>query len=70
MKRQAEAHSDHLHEAIEMKEKDMETKLQRAIDERLQKEKMKFKEEVAAMVARLKGIDDVMKCKSFKIIYL
>lgn len=63
MKRQAEAHSDHVRELIEMKEKELEQKLQQAVDERLEAEKMRFKEEVAVMVARLKGIDDVMKCK-------
>lgn len=64
MKRQAEAHSDHLQEAIVMKEKEMERKLQRTIDEKLQAEKIKFKEEVAAMVAKLRGIDDIMKCRA------
>lgn len=64
LKRQAEAHSDHLSEVVDMKEKDMERQMKRMLDEKLNEERTKFKEEVAAMVARLRGIDDVMKCRA------
>ena len=70
MKRQAEAHSDHLNEMVDMKEKEMERKMKRALDEKLHEENMKFKEEVASMVARLRGIDDVMKCEYFYFCFL
>ncbi|CAH1397366.1 unnamed protein product [Nezara viridula] len=69
LKRQAEAHSDHLSEVVDMKEKDMERKMKRMLDEKLHEERMKFKEEVAAMVARLRGIDDVMKCEYCLLLY-
>ncbi|XP_014271776.1 MICOS complex subunit Mic60 [Halyomorpha halys] len=64
LKRQAEAHSDHLAEVVDMKEKELDRKMNRMLDEKLHEERMKFKEEVAAMVARLRGIDDVMKCRA------
>ncbi|XP_073971411.1 inner membrane mitochondrial protein mitofilin isoform X2 [Rhodnius prolixus] len=61
MKRQAEAHADHLEEAMEMKEKEMERKMRREMEDKLIEEKNKFKEEIAAMVGRLRGMDDAMK---------
>uniref|UniRef100_A0A069DW02 MICOS complex subunit MIC60 n=1 Tax=Panstrongylus megistus TaxID=65343 RepID=A0A069DW02_9HEMI len=64
MKRQAEAHADHLMEAMQMKEKEMERKLRREMEERLLEEKNKFKEEIAAMVGRLRGMDDAMRTRA------
>ncbi|XP_073971410.1 inner membrane mitochondrial protein mitofilin isoform X1 [Rhodnius prolixus] len=64
MKRQAEAHADHLEEAMEMKEKEMERKMRREMEDKLIEEKNKFKEEIAAMVGRLRGMDDAMKTRA------
>ncbi|XP_075232277.1 inner membrane mitochondrial protein mitofilin isoform X2 [Lycorma delicatula] len=61
LRRQAEAHNDHLNEAIALKEKEVERKLARKVEEKIIEERTKFKEELAGMVARLKGLDEAIK---------
>ncbi|KAL1138065.1 hypothetical protein AAG570_009760 [Ranatra chinensis] len=60
LKRQAEAHQDHLMEALIMKEKEIERKLKRQMDEQVIVEKNKFKMQLASIIGRLKGIDEVL----------
>ncbi|XP_039275816.1 MICOS complex subunit Mic60-like [Nilaparvata lugens] len=64
LKRQAEAHSDHLQEAMALKEKEVERRLHRKVEEKIIEERTKFKEELAGMVGRLKGLDEAIKSES------
>ncbi|XP_026479933.1 MICOS complex subunit Mic60-like [Ctenocephalides felis] len=64
MKLQAEAHADHIRDAVLLKEKEMERKAQRLLDERLAAEKEEYKLQLAAMVGRLRGVDSALKARA------
>lgn len=63
LKLQVEAHSDHLNEAMTMKEKEIERKMKRRLDERVEEEKNKYKTEMGAMISRMQGLNDAMISK-------
>lgn len=58
---QSEAFSDHLADALKIRETEMERVLGRDFDEKLTEERCKFKEQVATMVGRLRGMDSALK---------
>lgn len=66
---QSEAFQDHLADAIKMREQEIERRFGRNFDEKLTEERCKFKEQVAAMVGRLRGMDQAMRGLIF-FIYL
>ena len=55
--RQAAAHSDHLTEVLKVQEKELGEKFDKILEEKLAEEKMKFQNEIAGWIARLKGIE-------------
>ncbi|XP_058813535.1 MICOS complex subunit Mic60 isoform X1 [Topomyia yanbarensis] len=61
MKRQSEAHSDHLADALTQKELEMKRKFQRELDEKITTEQAAYKLQLAAMLGKLKGMDSALK---------
>lgn len=61
LKLQSEAFQDHLADAVKMRELEIERKFGRSFDEKLMEERCAFKQQVAAMVGRLRGMDQAMK---------
>ncbi|XP_014242221.1 MICOS complex subunit Mic60 [Cimex lectularius] len=58
---QNNAASDLLEEALAAKEIEIEKKMKRDIEDKLAEEKVKYQEEMAAMIGRLKGMDDALR---------
>uniref|UniRef100_A0A182N4N9 MICOS complex subunit MIC60 n=1 Tax=Anopheles dirus TaxID=7168 RepID=A0A182N4N9_9DIPT len=56
MKRQTEAHIDHLKDALTQKEVEMRRKFQRELDEKITTEQASYKLQLAAMLGKMKGI--------------
>lgn len=63
LKRQSQAFSDHLEDAIKTREMEIERAYTRKFDEMLEAEKCRFKMQLAAVVGRLKGLDKAIKGK-------
>lgn len=61
MKRQSEAHTDHLADALAQKEVEMKRKFQRELDEKITTEQAAYKLQLAAMLGKLKGMDAALK---------
>lgn len=61
MKRQSEAHTDHLSDALSQKEIEMKRKFQRELDEKITTEQAAYKLQLAAMLGKLKGMDAALK---------
>lgn len=61
LKRQSQAFNDHLADAIKVRETEIERLLSRKFDEMLEEERCRFKMQLAAMVGRLKGLDEGIK---------
>ncbi|XP_044735187.1 MICOS complex subunit Mic60 isoform X4 [Chrysoperla carnea] len=61
LKRQSEAHSDHLNDAIRSKENELKRSFDRQLNEEVLKAKLDYKAQLAAMVGRLKGVDNALK---------
>lgn len=64
MKRQSEAHADHLKDALQLKETEMKRIFARELNEKLAKEQAEYKAQLAAMVGKLKGMDASLKGNS------
>ncbi|XP_053669452.1 MICOS complex subunit Mic60 [Anopheles marshallii] len=60
MKRQTEAHIDHLKDALTQKEVEMRRKFQRELDEKITTEQASYKLQLAAMLGKLKGIHNAL----------
>uniref|UniRef100_A0A2M4BF08 MICOS complex subunit MIC60 n=1 Tax=Anopheles marajoara TaxID=58244 RepID=A0A2M4BF08_9DIPT len=60
MKRQTEAHIDHLKDSLTQKEVEMKRKFQRELDEKITTEQAAYKLELAAMLGKLKGIHNAL----------
>ncbi|XP_053671829.1 MICOS complex subunit Mic60 [Anopheles nili] len=60
MKRQTEAHIDHLKDALTQKEAEMKRKFQRELDEKITTEQASYKLQLAAMLGKLKGIHNAL----------
>lgn len=61
LKKNVDAHNDHLREALELKEKEMRRKFDRELEEKLSTENANYKVQLATMIGKLKGMDDAMK---------
>lgn len=61
MKVQAEAHSDHLKDALTQKEVELKRTFNRELHEKLSTEQAAYKEQLAAMQGKLRGIDAALK---------
>ncbi|XP_055632999.1 MICOS complex subunit Mic60 isoform X2 [Toxorhynchites rutilus septentrionalis] len=61
MKRQSEAHTDHLNDALVQKELEMKRKFQRELDEKITTEQAAYKLQLAGMLGKLKGMDAALK---------
>lgn len=64
MKKQAEAHADHLSDAISQKEAELKRVFNRELSEKLSTEQAAYKEHLAAMLGKLKGIDAALKARA------
>ncbi|XP_066999277.2 MICOS complex subunit Mic60 [Anabrus simplex] len=64
LKRQAEAHSDHLLDAVAVREKELEREFLRMQDEKMATEQAKFKYQLAGMMGRLKGLETSLKARA------
>lgn len=60
MKRQTEAHIDHLKDALTQKEAEMKRKFHRELDEKITTEQAAYKLQLAAMLGKLKGINNAL----------
>ncbi|KFB38195.1 AGAP002364-PA-like protein [Anopheles sinensis] len=60
MKRQTEAHIDHLKDALTQKEVEMKRKFHRELDEKITTEQAAYKLQLAAMLGKLKGINNAL----------
>lgn len=70
LKSQSQAFSDHLSDAIKAREHEIEKQLLRGYDEKLTKERCKFKEQIAGMIGRLRGLDHAMRSKCLILILI
>ncbi|KAI4462088.1 mitofilin [Holotrichia oblita] len=61
---QSEAFTDHLNDALKLKEQELEKKLTRDFDEKILEERCTHKEQLAAMVGRLRGLDQAIKVRN------
>lgn len=61
LKRQSQAFTDHLEDAVKTREMEIERSLARKFDEMLESERCRFKMQLAAVVGRLKGLDKAIK---------
>lgn len=68
LKVQSQAFADHLSDALKVREDELKRMIGRDFDEKLTEERCRFKAQVAAMVGRLKGMDDAFKGILFRLI--
>jgi hypothetical protein len=68
LKIQAQAHSDHLADVLAVKEKELERHFKKIHNERLEQEQSAYKMQIGAMLGRLRGIDDALKCNTNVIV--
>uniref|UniRef100_A0A034VL67 MICOS complex subunit MIC60 n=1 Tax=Bactrocera dorsalis TaxID=27457 RepID=A0A034VL67_BACDO len=64
LKKQAEAHSDHLNDAIAMKESEMKRNFTRELEDKLATEKANYKLQLAAMVGKMRGMDAALQARA------
>ncbi|KAJ9580047.1 hypothetical protein L9F63_004284, partial [Diploptera punctata] len=64
LRRQAQAHSDHIADVLAVKEAEMERELRRVQDEKIAAEKAEYKMQLAAMLGRMRGIDDALRARA------
>lgn len=65
LKKQSEAHADHLEDAVKEKEKELKRVFNRELNEKLSIEQAAFKLQLATMLGKLKGMDAALKGKNF-----
>lgn len=63
LKMQSEAHADHLGDALTQKELEMRRIFNRELSEKLSTEQASYKEQLATMLGKLKGMDAALKGK-------
>ena len=63
MKKQIEAHADHLNDAISQKEVEMKRLFARELDEKISSERASYNSQLALMLGKLKGMDSALKGK-------
>jgi mitofilin len=61
LKRQIEAHTDHLKDALSQKEAEMRRLFDREMDEKLANERASYNTQLAGMLGKIKGMDAALK---------
>lgn len=61
LKRQVEAHTDHLNDALAQKETEMKRLFGREMDEKLANERASYNSQLAGMLGKIKGMDSALK---------
>jgi mitofilin len=61
LKKQIEAHTDHLNDALSQKEAEMKRLFNRELDERLANERASYNTQLAIMLGKIKGMDAALK---------
>lgn len=64
MKKQIEAHADHLNDAVSQKEAEMKRLFARELDEKIASERASYNSQLASMLGKLKGMDSALKGKN------
>lgn len=76
LKHQAEAHIDHLKDAVSTKESEMKRSFTKELEDKLATEKANYKLQLAAMLGKMRGMDAALKGKilfemvSYYFVYL
>lgn len=63
LKKQIEAHTDHLEDALSQREQQMKRKFNREMDEKLANERASYNTQLAMMLGKIKGMDQALKGK-------
>lgn len=61
LKLQGQVHTDHIQDALAIKEQEADRKLKRALSEQTEKDSLKYKSQLAAIVGRLRGLEAALK---------
>jgi len=61
LKKQIEAHTDHLNDALSNKESELKRLFARELDEKIANERASYNTQLAAMLGKLKGMDSALK---------
>lgn len=61
LKLQGQVNADHLKEVLEIKEKEAQRLINRAVSEQAEAESTKYKTQLAVIVGRLRGLDEALK---------
>lgn len=64
LKQQAEAHMDHLTDAIAMKETELKRSFSRELEDKLSAEKANYKLQLAAMCGKMRGMDAALQARA------
>ncbi|KRT79302.1 hypothetical protein AMK59_8514 [Oryctes borbonicus] len=64
LRMQSEAFADHLNDAVKVKEAEVEKRLIRNFDEKVLEERCSYKEQLAGMIGRLRGLDQAIRARS------
>lgn len=65
LKLQEQVHTDHLQEALAIKEQEADRKLKRVLSEQSETDSLKYKSQLAAIVGRLRGLEAALKGEFF-----
>ncbi|XP_014235461.1 MICOS complex subunit Mic60 isoform X2 [Trichogramma pretiosum] len=60
---QAQVHADHMREALGAKDREMDRKIERALSEQKEQDSSKSKNQLAAVIGRLRGLDEAIKSR-------
>ncbi|TMW53440.1 hypothetical protein DOY81_001438 [Sarcophaga bullata] len=64
LKHQAEAHIDHLKDAVSTKENEMKRSFSKELEDKLATEKANYKLQLAAMLGKMRGMDAALKARA------
>uniref|UniRef100_A0A1B0BMJ6 MICOS complex subunit MIC60 n=1 Tax=Glossina palpalis gambiensis TaxID=67801 RepID=A0A1B0BMJ6_9MUSC len=64
LKKQAEAHSDHLQDVVNMKESELKRQYTRELEDKMATEKANYKLQLAAMLGKIRGMDAAMQARA------
>uniref|UniRef100_A0A1A9W3S9 MICOS complex subunit MIC60 n=1 Tax=Glossina brevipalpis TaxID=37001 RepID=A0A1A9W3S9_9MUSC len=64
LKKQAEAHMDHLQDVVNMKESELKRQYTRELEDKMANEKANYKLQLAAMLGKIRGMDAAMQARA------
>uniref|UniRef100_A0A1A9VAH5 MICOS complex subunit MIC60 n=1 Tax=Glossina austeni TaxID=7395 RepID=A0A1A9VAH5_GLOAU len=64
LKKQAEAHTDHLQDVVNMKEGELKRQYTRELEDKMATEKANYKLQLAAMLGKIRGMDAAMQARA------